>query len=326
MHGLDDDGEWEWARGIAEVEDAAGGRGNAELHRGEFGGDLVHRVACGPGLAADEGAAVGFEEVLERAALAPAAVQGGEDHVSREALEFGEGEFVDGLVVDGGETARLAQGFGDEVGGVEGDGALGVGAAAEDEDGEGGHGVLERKERTTKAQRDEDGAKRELEDDALEAVAKKGDVEVDQEAEAFVGQPKVGQELGLVDFRECIDCLEFNNDAIIHDEVQLVAGIQRSGAIHDGDGDFALERHAQFFEFDPHALVVDRFEQAGAKGPVYRDCRSDDRPRQRIVRGKWALWIPYVFRHHKNPFLAPISSVRLRVSVPSWFCIGIGMK
>jgi hypothetical protein len=62
-----------------------------------------------------------------------------------------------------------------------------------------------------------------LQDSSDNALAQEWDIAVDQQADPFVGQLQVCQKLGLVNRQQFLHGFQFQNDFVLHEEIDLVA-------------------------------------------------------------------------------------------------------
>ena len=73
-----------------------------------------------------------------------------------------------------------------------------------------------------------------------------------------------------------IDCLILYEDGVVDDHVSAKTHIDFSPSVMDRQRYFSADIGAVGFEFIGKALLIDRFEQAGAKGFVHGDGGMDD--------------------------------------------------
>jgi hypothetical protein len=62
-----------------------------------------------------------------------------------------------------------------------------------------------------------------LQDSSDHGLAQEWDIAVDQQADPFVGQLEVGQKLSLVNRQQFLHGFQFQNDFVLHEEIDLVA-------------------------------------------------------------------------------------------------------
>ena len=63
-------------------------------------------------------------------------------------------------------------------------------------------------------------------DHSLDAVPKMKDVEVNEQSDAEATQPHVGKKLSLVDWMNGVDRLHFDNDSVLHCQVDSVSDLE----------------------------------------------------------------------------------------------------
>ena len=79
-----------------------------------------------------------------------------------------------------------------------------------------------------KEEEDAEGLLREIDDVTLDAVAEEEDIEVDQEAEIFLREAHVGMELSFVDWNNCRNRFDFNDDAFVNEKIDSVGVLVQS--------------------------------------------------------------------------------------------------
>lgn len=73
------------------------------------------------------------------------------------------------------------------------------------------------------------------EDKAANALPKHRHVEVHQIAEPKLRQAEIGNDLRLMQARERLDRLHLDDDAVLYEEVQPIAGVKTPALIDDGE-------------------------------------------------------------------------------------------
>ena len=97
-------------------------------------------------------------------------------------------------------------------------------------------------------------------DDAANAVLQMDDVKVDQEADREPGKLEIRQHLGSVDRFECSYGFEFDDDCMLHDQVQAVAAVQVDAAVLDSHWNLTLNFQAGASQFVEQTRVVGGFQ------------------------------------------------------------------
>ena len=91
---------------------------------------------------------------------------------------------------------------------------------------------------------------------ADDALCQERDIEVDQQADPFVGQLEVGQKLSLVNRQQFLHGFQFQNDFVLHKEIDLVTAVQLQALVLDGKVDLPLKAQPPKPEFMAKALLV----------------------------------------------------------------------
>jgi hypothetical protein len=138
--------------------------------------------------------------------------------------------------------------------------------------------------------------------EAAEAVDEDGGVEVKEEADAAVGEFEIGEDLGVVDFREGVHGFDFDDDVLPNEEVGAVGVFDDDVLVADGAVFLLLKRDAAEGEFVREGALVSGFEKTGAKLLVNLDGGADDGSREsvfvfvhgRMLRVLRKLFVPSV--------------------------------
>jgi len=85
-------------------------------------------------------------------------------------------------------------------------------------------------------------------DNSCDAGFDKDDVEVEEEAEAFVRQFQMGQELLFVYWRDGLYGFEFHDDLVLHDQVCIEAGIHTNGLVDHRNGLLSKDTQSSLFQ------------------------------------------------------------------------------
>jgi hypothetical protein len=133
----------------------------------------------------------------------------------------------------------------------------------------------QRKERGKKAGKNELFGK--SVDDAGDAVAEVLGAEVDEQAEALVGEAEVGEKLLAMDGSKLLDGLEFDDDHVLDKEIGAEGDVEHHAIVDNGDRELTLDAQAAFAEFVFHETEIDGFEDPGAEldMELHRDVDDD---------------------------------------------------
>lgn len=101
-------------------------------------------------------------------------------------------------------------------------------------------------------------------------------VEVQEVPHTVPGEVQVGEELRLVRRMNLLDGLDLHDGRVVDDEVDPEVPLELPAPVGGLDGDLRVRGNAAMREFVHEGLLVERFEQPGAKVPVDRDGGTDD--------------------------------------------------
>ena len=83
-------------------------------------------------------------------------------------------------------------------------------------------------------------------DEAFQAIFQQMDVEVDQRSKSQLAQFQVGRELGVVERRQLLDGLQFDDHAGTDENIQSQSGVEPNRIIDHRQADLTLERDVAF--------------------------------------------------------------------------------
>ena len=130
--------------------------------------------------------------------------------------------------------------------------------------------------------------------DPLNAVFDHVLAEIDEEAESFIHQPQIGQDLFAVNRIECRDRFHFHDHAIVDDQVGAKAFVEPDPIPRDRNSYLSFHQVAMFAQFMCKQDFVYDFEDAGPEPSVQAVGRVNDHSRDFILfhRAKLVLLLP----------------------------------
>jgi len=124
----------------------------------------------------------------------------------------------------------------------------------------------------------------ELQDSSDDALHQDWDIEVDQQADPFVGQLKVGQKLGLVNRQQFLNGFQFQDDFVLHDQIDLVTTIRFQTFVVDRQDHLPLKAHLPKAKLVAKAFFVSRFQETGAEVAMDLKRCPENKARPRVPR------------------------------------------
>ena len=100
---------------------------------------------------------------------------------------------------------------------------------------------------------------------SFDPIGQRDRVEIDQQANPTIRESKVGQQLGLVGRQHPLDCFEFEDHRIVHDDVGDASAFHDRIVVVHIQSDLSPEWDACSTELAAKALLVYRFEEAWAE-------------------------------------------------------------
>jgi len=97
-------------------------------------------------------------------------------------------------------------------------------------------------------------------DDTGDAVLNQRSIEVDQQAQAFVGQPQIGEKLLFVNRREDFDRLDLDNHPILNDQVRAEPAVDPNCSVDHRDWLLAYGSESTLRKFIGEHRMVNRFQ------------------------------------------------------------------
>lgn len=114
----------------------------------------------------------------------------------------------------------------------------------------------------------------------MNAVPQVDDVEVQQQANRQTAQSQIGQKLRPMHREHLFHRLEFEDNRVLHDEVESIPGVHMNIAIADRQTHLGFEAHGDAVQFVCEAGAVRALEQARSEFLVNGEGSSDDAFRQ----------------------------------------------
>src|SRR5260370_42426731 len=98
--------------------------------------------------------------------------------------------------------------------------------------------------------------------------------EVDEETKTQTSGLKIGQNLGLMDFNQMVDRLQFKDNPATNDQVEPLSGEQHS-LIWDKNLLFLFDADPGRRQFMNHGLLINVLDKPRSQFPMHLNCRSD---------------------------------------------------
>ena len=113
---------------------------------------------------------------------------------------------------------------------------------------------------------------------------KSGTFEVDQQADPLVGQLQICQKLGLVNRQQFLHGFQFQNDFVLHDEIDLITTVQLQTFVLDRQVHLPLKAQSPNAKLVAKALRVSRFQKTRAEMAMDLKHGPKNRARPRVPR------------------------------------------
>src|SRR6266508_4898890 len=111
--------------------------------------------------------------------------------------------------------------------------------------------------------------------EAFDPIFQQTRVEVDQQPDELLSQPKIGEELGFEDRNWSLEALDLDDDQIFYHEVHMVVA-EQVALVTSRDAFLTLVAQADLVEFDAHGRLVETFQQARPQYSMDRNRAADD--------------------------------------------------
>jgi hypothetical protein len=108
------------------------------------------------------------------------------------------------------------------------------------------------------------------------------DVEVDQQADPYPHEPKIGNYLGPMHREQLLDGLDFEQQGSLHDDVRAIVATQIQTLVLQLNASLSLMCKPTKRQFVADTALIHRLEQPRAKMPVNLDTRGNHLTRQMI--------------------------------------------
>src|SRR5579871_1144807 len=100
------------------------------------------------------------------------------------------------------------------------------------------------------------------ENSSQDAFGQYGDIEIDEQAHAQLAQAQIREQLGFVDGGKAFDRLQFNQHALVNDEVDAVPAVKLHTFILERQVHFRAKCNASQSEFAAQARLIRGFKQS----------------------------------------------------------------
>lgn len=97
-------------------------------------------------------------------------------------------------------------------------------------------------------------------DDTGDAVLDQHSIEVDQQAQSFVGQPQIGKKLLFVNRREDFDRLDLDDHPILDNQIRAEPDVDPNRSLDHGDWLLAYGPESTLSQFIGEHRMVNRFQ------------------------------------------------------------------
>jgi len=98
--------------------------------------------------------------------------------------------------------------------------------------------------------------------EAFDPILQMYDVEVDQQSDGFAAQFEIRNNLSLMNRRDRIDRLDFDNHEIFDQQIHSIADLQFHAVVDDGKSDLARASNTRFVKLMLQAGLVGTLQQA----------------------------------------------------------------
>jgi hypothetical protein len=130
-------------------------------------------------------------------------------------------------------------------------------------------------------------------DEAAYSILQHWNIEVDEEAERFAGQTKVGKQLRIVNRQNPRYCFELHHHIVFDEKINLQVDANTSPFINDRYGKLSDDPEFPEPQFNCEAFLINTLEKTGPKRPMNFD-RSPYDPLCNLIlrhlRASVSLW------------------------------------
>ena len=138
----------------------------------------------------------------------------------------------------------------------------------------------------------------------LSPCLNRGTLKIHQESEAAFRHLEVGEELRLMNRRQCVDGLHLNHHRVLAQQIEAIARSDRNALVGDRQGDLSLDAEAPGRHLISQAMFIGRLQQTWPKTSMNLQSRINDCLRERLRLNDNRL--PYLCsrveleKYHKN--------------------------
>jgi hypothetical protein len=110
----------------------------------------------------------------------------------------------------------------------------------------------------------------------MQSVLQQNAVEVHQQTDGTAAEAEIRQSLGLMDWQNTFDRLEFQQHRIVHDKLSAVAFIEPHLLVNNRKRNLSPHVQAVAVKFPTETFLIDALLQSGTELLMYLDAQPDD--------------------------------------------------
>jgi hypothetical protein len=101
-----------------------------------------------------------------------------------------------------------------------------------------------------------------------DSIYQQFNIEIDEQSDLPAAETKVSQQLRVVNGSQSINGFEFNNDKLVHEDVDAIVEVEENSFVPHWELKLPLERNLAQGQLVADALFISGFEQPGTKGTM----------------------------------------------------------
>jgi len=109
---------------------------------------------------------------------------------------------------------------------------------------------------------------------SFQTIFENRNMKIHQETNFFMRKPQVRQELGFVNGKQFLNCLDFNNNLFLYGKVQSITAVELYFFVCMRQRFLFFNPKASLFELVNHARLIRGFRQSRTEMPMNLDGRA----------------------------------------------------
>ena len=107
-------------------------------------------------------------------------------------------------------------------------------------------------------------------------------VKINEQAQLLASQSQMGEKLGLVNRRNCLNCFQFYYDAIVYNQIDSIPEIKFHAFVNERQRNFALNIKSGLAEFERQTRLICALQQTRPKIRMNSQSTANNSPADNV--------------------------------------------